>query len=146
MSTTAEQHREASTQKVSLTSPDTPGCNEAMQTLKNAAPHTAFTRRLSTDRAVLPGNRLRLNHREGLLLSEASGSKMRRMRCVGAQGRTCGSKPMSSMRSASSSARKRQLLRLTRARSIRSLSRPGVATRMSHPRSISRSCDKQLTY
>mmetsp|Transcript_2986 Transcript_2986/g.6776 ORF Transcript_2986/g.6776 Transcript_2986/m.6776 type:complete len:411 (+) Transcript_2986:268-1500(+) len=54
--------------------------------------------------------------------------------------RSCGSKPMSSMRSASSSTRKRTLRSETRPRSTMSFSRPGVATRTSQPRSSSRIC------
>ena len=54
--------------------------------------------------------------------------------------RICGSKPMSSMRSASSSTRKRTFERLMRPRSIISTRRPGVADRRSQPRSIWRSC------
>mmetsp|Transcript_53501 Transcript_53501/g.116639 ORF Transcript_53501/g.116639 Transcript_53501/m.116639 type:complete len:209 (-) Transcript_53501:587-1213(-) len=53
--------------------------------------------------------------------------------------RICGSNPMSSMRSASSSVKIITVSRETRARSIRSTSLPGVATRSSHPRSRSRS-------
>mmetsp|Transcript_17081 Transcript_17081/g.59917 ORF Transcript_17081/g.59917 Transcript_17081/m.59917 type:complete len:277 (-) Transcript_17081:275-1105(-) len=54
--------------------------------------------------------------------------------------RIWGSKPMSSMRSASSSTRCTTLRRLTRPRSTRSTRRPGVATTMSQPRSSSRIC------
>ena len=54
--------------------------------------------------------------------------------------RICGSKPMSSMRSASSSARYATFESEILARSTRSMSLPGVAMRMSHPRSISRNC------
>ena len=46
---------------------------------------------------------------------------------------TCGLKPMSSMRSASSSTRMRTLSSVTSLRSTRSWSRPGVATRMCAP-------------
>jgi len=53
--------------------------------------------------------------------------------------RICGSKPMSSMRSASSSARYPTRCSDTRARSMRSESLPGVATSRSQPRSMSRS-------
>eukprot|EP00983_Pelagomonas_calceolata_P114822 1160131-Pelagomonas_calceolata.AAC.8 len=52
---------------------------------------------------------------------------------------------MSSMRSASSRHRKRTPDRPMRPRSMRSLSRPGVATRMSQPRSSSRSCAQACT-
>lgn len=62
------------------------------------------------------------------------------VQCLRRSEPTWGSKPMSSMRSASSRARKRIWDRDTRALSIRSLSRPGVATRMSQPRSSSLSC------
>mmetsp|Transcript_109785 Transcript_109785/g.319363 ORF Transcript_109785/g.319363 Transcript_109785/m.319363 type:complete len:211 (-) Transcript_109785:567-1199(-) len=54
--------------------------------------------------------------------------------------RICGSKPMSSMRSASSSTRKVHCERVTRSRPIISSRRPGVATSTSHPRSSSRIC------
>ena len=53
--------------------------------------------------------------------------------------RICGSKPMSSILSASSSARYPTRCRETLARSIRSERRPGVATKRSQPRSMSRS-------
>lgn len=51
----------------------------------------------------------------------------------------CGSNPMSSILSASSSARYPTRCSETLARSIRSERRPGVATSRSHPRSMSRS-------
>mmetsp|Transcript_34372 Transcript_34372/g.113766 ORF Transcript_34372/g.113766 Transcript_34372/m.113766 type:complete len:214 (-) Transcript_34372:839-1480(-) len=54
--------------------------------------------------------------------------------------RICGSKPMSSIRSASSRTRKRTWLSVTRRRWIMSSSRPGVATSTSQPRSSSRIC------
>mmetsp|Transcript_36842 Transcript_36842/g.119839 ORF Transcript_36842/g.119839 Transcript_36842/m.119839 type:complete len:222 (-) Transcript_36842:655-1320(-) len=53
---------------------------------------------------------------------------------------SCGSKPMSSIRSASSRTRKRTWLSVTRRRWIMSSSRPGVATSTSQPRSSSRIC------
>lgn len=54
--------------------------------------------------------------------------------------RIWGSKPMSSMRSASSNTRNWMHAREMRPRSRRSTSRPGVATRRSHPLSSSRNC------
>ena len=52
----------------------------------------------------------------------------------------CGSKPMSSMRSASSRIKRFVLDRETTPRSTKSCNRPGVATSMSHPLASSRSC------
>uniref|UniRef100_A0A182V0B4 Uncharacterized protein n=1 Tax=Anopheles merus TaxID=30066 RepID=A0A182V0B4_ANOME len=60
------------------------------------------------------------------------------MRLSSTMRRICGSKPMSSMRSASSSTRKRMLSSPTLPRPIMSSSRPGVATIRWQPRSRSR--------
>ena len=56
--------------------------------------------------------------------------------------RICGSKPMSSMRSASSSTRNLILVSEILPRSIRSHSRPGVATRSAQPRSSAAICGR----
>eukprot|EP00964_Phaeocystis_antarctica_P082630 scaffold51854_cov53-Phaeocystis_antarctica.AAC.1 len=58
--------------------------------------------------------------------------------------RICGSKPMSSIRSASSSTRKRQRESETRPRLRKSSSRPGVATRISAPAARASSCGRAV--
>lgn len=60
--------------------------------------------------------------------------------------RIWGSKPMSSMRSASSSTRNWMQHREMRPRWMRSTSRPGVATRRSHPRSSSRNLNRHAVF
>mmetsp|Transcript_22701 Transcript_22701/g.63829 ORF Transcript_22701/g.63829 Transcript_22701/m.63829 type:complete len:350 (+) Transcript_22701:140-1189(+) len=56
--------------------------------------------------------------------------------------RICGSKPISSMRSASSRTRKRAPLSETSPRPTKSLSRPGVATTTSQPIASARACPR----
>ena len=83
---------------------------------------------------------LRRKETSSCLLLFATGGSIARREGGGANrsmmSRIWGSNPMSSMRSASSSVRKATRSRETRPLSSMSLRRPGVATRMSQPRSI----------